>query len=362
MQSPHRPLRAGWIPPRLGRVAAALALAGGFAAAPASLQSQTPGRGIQSDREFPVLPIGSPLPAFDLPGIDGKNHRSSEYASSRLLAVVFESNHCPVSQLYEARIEKLHEEYGRKGVAFVAINPNNPKAVRLDELGYTDVTDSLPEMKLRAQARGISWPYLYDGDTQATSMKFGAVATPTSLHIRSRAQAALSGTDRRQPARRAREGARRAQRPRCAARPPSGSRPRNEDVRVHDQVAVEGVGRRAGMGPDSEGAGHRRHGRRRRTEADARESDGQSHARALLVDRLRRLHEGLLRPRDDVPDVSPAGVRPRHDQHRPAGTSLRPSWSSSGSSTHRARTSSSPPAIAQRCRRHGGRSGPSVRR
>ena len=33
-------------------------------------------------------------------------------------------------------------------------------------------------MKLRAQARGISWPYLYDGDTQATSMKFGAVATP----------------------------------------------------------------------------------------------------------------------------------------------------------------------------------------
>ena len=48
------------------------------------------------------------------------------------------------SQLYEARIEKLHEEYGRKGVAFVAINPNNPKAVRLDELGYTDVTDSLP--------------------------------------------------------------------------------------------------------------------------------------------------------------------------------------------------------------------------
>ena len=178
MQSPRRALRACWIPPRLGRVAAFLALAGVFAAAPASLQSQTPGRGIQSDREFPVLPIGSPLPEFDLPGIDGKNHRSSEYASSRLLAVVFESNHCPVSQLYEARIDKLHEEYGRKGVVFVAINPNNPKTVRLDELGYTDVTDSLPEMKLRAQARGISWPYLYDGDTQATSMKFGAVATP----------------------------------------------------------------------------------------------------------------------------------------------------------------------------------------
>jgi peroxiredoxin len=178
MQLRQGPHRAGWNAPRLGRVAAALALSALFAAAPAPLQSQTPRRGIQSDREFPVLPIGSPLPAFELPGIDGRNHKSSEYAKSRLLAVVFESNHCPVSQLYEARIEKLHDEYGRKGVAFVAINPNNPKAVRLDELGYTDVTDSLPEMKLRAQARGISWPYLYDGDTQATSMKFGAVATP----------------------------------------------------------------------------------------------------------------------------------------------------------------------------------------
>ena len=50
--------------------------------------------------------------------------------------------------------------------------------MRLNELGYTDVTDSLPEMKIRAAFRGIAWPYLYDGETQALSMKFGAVATP----------------------------------------------------------------------------------------------------------------------------------------------------------------------------------------
>jgi peroxiredoxin len=83
-----------------------------------------------------------------------------------------------VSQLYEGRIEKLYDDYRRKGVTLVAINPNNPKTVRLDELGYTDVTDSLPEMKLRARLRAIDWPYLYDGDTQAISAKFGAVATP----------------------------------------------------------------------------------------------------------------------------------------------------------------------------------------
>ena len=145
----------------------------GQAPAPA----QQAARGIQAD-EHPVLPIGSPLPEFTLPGVDGRMHKSTEFMKSKILAVVFESNHCPVSQLYEGRIEKLYADYRNKGVTLVAINPNNAKAVRLDELGYTDVTDSLPEMKIRAAFRGIDWPYLYDGDTQALSMKFGAVATP----------------------------------------------------------------------------------------------------------------------------------------------------------------------------------------
>lgn len=177
---------AGILSRRRRRIAV---LAAGFAfvALPAGVtrteaQGQAPaqgtGRGIQANAEHPVLPIGSPLPDFNLPGVDGKMHKAAEYGGTRVLALVFESNHCPVSQLYESRIEKLHDDYRRKGVTLVAINPNNPKTVRLDELGYTDVTDSLPEMKLRAQFRGISWPYLYDGDTQAVSAKFGAVATP----------------------------------------------------------------------------------------------------------------------------------------------------------------------------------------
>ncbi|HVT46590.1 MAG TPA: redoxin family protein [Vicinamibacterales bacterium] len=135
------------------------------------------GRGIRP-AEHPVLPIGSDLPSFTLPGIDGRTHSSREFTRTKLLAIVFESNHCPVSQLYEGRIEQLYKDYRSKGVTLVAINPNNAKAVRLDELGYTDVTDSLPEMKIRAAFRGITWPYLYDGETQELSMKFGAVATP----------------------------------------------------------------------------------------------------------------------------------------------------------------------------------------
>jgi peroxiredoxin len=143
-------------------------------------QTQAParGRGIQPNLEHPILAIGSLAPDFSLPGVDGKTHKLSDYASARILAIVFECNHCPVSQLYESRIEKLYRDYRSKGVAFVAINPNNPKSIRLNELGYTDVTDSLEEMKIRTAFRHIEWPYLYDGETQGVSVKFGVVATP----------------------------------------------------------------------------------------------------------------------------------------------------------------------------------------
>ena len=143
-------------------------------------QGQAParGRGIQPNLEHPILAIGSPAPDFALPGVDGKIHKLAEYSGSKVLAIVFECNHCPVSQLYESRIEKLYKDYRGKGVNFVAINPNNPKSIRLNELGYTDVTDSLAEMKIRTAFRHIAWPYLYDGETQGVSIKFGVVATP----------------------------------------------------------------------------------------------------------------------------------------------------------------------------------------
>jgi peroxiredoxin len=143
-------------------------------------QGQAParGRGIQSDLEHPILSIGSHAPDFALPGVDGKIHKLGDYKNAKILAIVFECNHCPVSQLYESRIEKLYRDYRNKGVAFVAINPNNPKSIRLNELGYTDVTDSLDEMKIRTAYRNIEWPYLYDGETQGVSIKFGVVATP----------------------------------------------------------------------------------------------------------------------------------------------------------------------------------------
>jgi peroxiredoxin len=135
-------------------------------------------RGIQPDLAHPILPIGSPAPDFYLKGVDDKVHTLSEYSNAKVLAIVFESDHCPVSENYETRIRAIYNDYKDKGVTLVAINPNNPSAVRLNELGYTDLTDSFADMKLRVANRHMSWPFLYDGDTQALATKFGASATP----------------------------------------------------------------------------------------------------------------------------------------------------------------------------------------
>jgi peroxiredoxin len=125
-----------------------------------------------------TLEIGAPAPDFKLPGVDGKTYSLKDFADARLLVVIFTCNHCPTAQAYEERIIKLHEDYKDKGVALVAINPNDPQAVRLDELGYTDLGDSLDAMKLRAKDRGFKFPYLNDGDTQATAKAYGVIATP----------------------------------------------------------------------------------------------------------------------------------------------------------------------------------------
>jgi thiol-disulfide isomerase/thioredoxin len=131
-----------------------------------------------ADEPHPTLAIGSPAPDFSLPGIDGKTHKLSEYSGSKVLVIVFTCNHCPTAQLYEPRIKKLAADYRDKGVALVAIEPNNPNAIRLDELGYTDVSDSLDEMKIRASYRHFNFPYLYDGETQSVSRAYGPKATP----------------------------------------------------------------------------------------------------------------------------------------------------------------------------------------
>jgi peroxiredoxin len=125
----------------------------------------------------PILPLGAAAPDFALPGVDGKTHKLSDYASSPMLAVIFTCDHCPIAQMYEGRIEKLYDEYKDRGVAVVAIEGNDPNATTIDELDSSDLGDTLDEMKIRVQYKHLHYPYLYDGASQLTQA-YGPQATP----------------------------------------------------------------------------------------------------------------------------------------------------------------------------------------
>jgi peroxiredoxin len=80
--------------------------------------------------------------------------------------------------MYERRIAQLSADYGNRGVSVVAIEPNDPKAITIDELDSSDISDSLEEMRVRADYKHLTYPYLYDGETQSVTNAYGPQATP----------------------------------------------------------------------------------------------------------------------------------------------------------------------------------------
>lgn len=125
-----------------------------------------------------TLQPGAQSPDFNLPGVDGKNYSLADFADAKVLVVIFTSNHCPTARAYEERMKKLAADYRDKGVAVVAISSNDPCALRIDELAWTDVGDTLEDMKIRAKDKEFNFPYLYDGDTQEVAKAYGPVTTP----------------------------------------------------------------------------------------------------------------------------------------------------------------------------------------
>lgn len=128
--------------------------------------------------DIQTLRIGDPAPDFDLPGIDGKNHKLAEYTGGKITMVLFTSNHCPTSHSIEKRLQRFWEEYQPKGVKLVAINPNHPDGLSPDELGYGEFGDSFAEMKPYAEKNKWTFDYLYDGDKQLIARAYGCLATP----------------------------------------------------------------------------------------------------------------------------------------------------------------------------------------
>lgn len=143
------------------------------------------------------LAIGAKAPDFSLQGTDGKTYTLDNFSGAPVLAIVFTCNHCPTAQAYEKKIMQLAE---MDNVSLIAISSNDPLAIRLDELGYTDLNDSFDEMKIRAAEHHFNFPYLYDGETQSVAKAYGAQATPHififDVHLRLQYQGRIDDTEK----------------------------------------------------------------------------------------------------------------------------------------------------------------------
>jgi peroxiredoxin len=140
--------------------------------------SVSPKIGAGAEEEHKTLEIGAAAPDFKLEGVDGKFYTLGTFSKAKVLVIIFTCNHCPTAQAYESRIIQLTRDFADKGVAVIAIMPNDPKSVQLSELGYTDMGDSFEEMKKRAKDKQFNFPYLYDGDNETVAKAYGPVATP----------------------------------------------------------------------------------------------------------------------------------------------------------------------------------------
>ncbi len=139
-------------------------------------------KGVDLESELPPdaqhLKIGDAAPDFSLPGVDGKIYTLADFKDAPVLMVIFLSDHCPYAHATETRLLPLVAEMKSRGLAVVAINPDNPDSVGIGEMGYTKYGDSFEDMKLYAKAQGFTFPYLYDGDTQVTAKAYGSLCTP----------------------------------------------------------------------------------------------------------------------------------------------------------------------------------------
>lgn len=112
--------------------------------------------------------IGDIATDFSLKNIDGNVVALADYADAKGFIITFTCNHCPYAVAYEDRLIELDKKYKSKGYPVIAINPNNPESYP---------ADSYENMKIRAEDKGFTFPYLFD-DGQKIYPQYGATKTP----------------------------------------------------------------------------------------------------------------------------------------------------------------------------------------
>ena len=140
-----------------------------------------------------MMPLGTRLPAFELPEADGTTWSTSAAPGTPGVLVMFICNHCPFVVHIGRELGLLTQRWSARGLTVVAVNSNDTDA-------YPD--DAPERMAPTARSFGWDFPYLVDTDAKVAEA-FRAACTPDfflfdgtgTLTYRGRFDAARPGND-----------------------------------------------------------------------------------------------------------------------------------------------------------------------
>lgn len=114
---------------------------------------------------LPLLCLAAAEPSltFSLSTLKGATVQAADLKGGKATVVAFIGIKCPVSQMYQARMSRLHAEYAAKGVAFVFVdaNANEPAA----------------EIETYAKQARLAFPIYKDYNNRVAD-QFGVQTTP----------------------------------------------------------------------------------------------------------------------------------------------------------------------------------------
>ncbi len=110
---------------------------------------------------------------FRLKNVDNKWISLSQFKDAHGFVIVFTCNKCPMAKLYIKRLNKINDQYKKRGVYLLAINA-------MDTLVYAE--ESFKLMQKKAKNEKMTVPYLQD-KKQSVAKQFKATYTPQAFII-----------------------------------------------------------------------------------------------------------------------------------------------------------------------------------
>jgi thiol-disulfide isomerase/thioredoxin len=122
------------------------------------------------------LKIGDPCPNWELKGPDGRVHRLSDYRG-QLVLLDFWASWCPHCRRAMPAVQKIHDTYGDRGVAMLALNCRDRGGVDpvqyVRDAGYSYFVADGNEVAVEYRVGSLPSFYVIDGDGRLLHVQTG---------------------------------------------------------------------------------------------------------------------------------------------------------------------------------------------